>query len=91
VIRLEQETIINFNEDEQRAIVYTYNKPLRTKLNKLCKEYPDDFAVKRKDTTGSTTYEIPKQYISIRGPRKLTEKQKEEMRGRGKALHKFKE
>lgn len=36
--RYERETIISFNEEEQLASVYTHNKALRNKLNKLAQE-----------------------------------------------------
>lgn len=32
----EKETIINFNESETEAIVYTHNVELRKKLKKVC-------------------------------------------------------
>lgn len=89
--KYEQETIINFNEDEKTASVYTYNKQLKIKLDKLCKEYPQEFSLRTKDNTGSKTYIIPKRYVSIRGPRKLSEQQKNDMKKRGSNIHKYKE
>lgn len=38
----EQETIINFNEAESTASVYTHNKTLIRKLDKLTQERPGD-------------------------------------------------
>ena len=37
----EQETIINYNEAEKTAGVYTHNKALRRKLERLSQERPD--------------------------------------------------
>ena len=36
----ERETIINYNEAEQTASVYTHNKTLRRTLDKLAQERP---------------------------------------------------
>ena len=42
ISRLEQETIIGFNEAEATASVYTHNGALKRKLEKLAKEEDDD-------------------------------------------------
>ena len=38
----EQETIINFCEEEKTAGIYTHNKPLRRKLESLALDRPED-------------------------------------------------
>ena len=38
--RMEQETIINFNEAEPTATIYTHNPALRRKLELLCEQRP---------------------------------------------------
>ena len=40
--RYEQETIINFNEEEKTAGIYTHNKILRQKLAVLARDRPED-------------------------------------------------
>ena len=40
--RYEQETIINFNEEEKTASVYTHNGPLRRRLEQMAQERPKD-------------------------------------------------
>ena len=40
--RYEQETIINFNEEEKTAGIYTHNKVLRQKLAALARDRPED-------------------------------------------------
>lgn len=42
ISRLEQETIINFNEAEPTASIYTHNGALKRRLEKLAKERPAD-------------------------------------------------
>ena len=43
----EQETIVNFNEEEATANVYTQNRALRRKLDKLAQERPQECVVAR--------------------------------------------
>ena len=79
--RLEQETIINFNEAEQTASVYTHNKALRRKLDKLAAERPEDchFASEsRKGQAGD--YIVPKSWIRVKPPRIASEAQREAAR-----------
>ena len=40
--RYEQETIINFNEEEKTASVYTHNGTMRRRLEQLAQERPED-------------------------------------------------
>lgn len=75
----EKETIINFNEDEKTASVYTYNKVMTKKLDECCLKYPELFKIEKENIYGrhlSKTYTIPKKYVSIRKPKFLTEAQK---------------
>ena len=81
----ERETIINFNEAEPTASVYTHNKALRRKLDKLAEERPEDcrcVSESRGDQAGD--YIVPKTWIKVRPPRKLvlTDEQREAMRDR---------
>jgi hypothetical protein len=67
---LEKETIINYNEGETIANIYTYDKKI---INKMLKEGIQPI---ESDGFGGYTYEIPKKYIKIRIPRKLTEEER---------------
>lgn len=79
----EKETIINFNEDEKTADIFTYNKKMINRLLKLCEQFPELFKEKiNTNNDGSKTFEIPKKYVSIRTPRFLTEEQKEVIKDR---------
>ena len=73
----EKETIINYNEAEQTAIVYTHNKALRRTLDKLAQERPDDCHIDKVSHDGAATdYTVPKMWIKIRPPRIASEAQK---------------
>lgn len=77
----EQETIINFNETEQTASVYTHNKALRHKLDKLAEERPEDCHFARESRGGQAgDYIVPKSWIRIKPPRVLSKAQLEASR-----------
>ena len=74
--RLEKETIINYNEVEQEANIYTHSISLMARLDKLCNDFPKKYRLIEKDEF-SKTYMVSKKYIKIAKPRpELTEEQK---------------
>ena len=81
----ERETIINFNEAEKMASIYTCNKALIRKLNGFCKKRPDLYRLDEVDLP-SKTYIFPKKLVSVRCPKRLTEAQKEQFRKMGLEL-----
>ena len=70
ISRLEQETIINFNEAEALAGVAVYNGRLRRRLEQLILDRPDEVS---RDHNGD--YLIPKSWIKINPSLKLSEEQ----------------
>lgn len=75
--KYEMETIVNFNEAESVASVYTHNKALRRTLDKLAQERPEDCKVDRVSHDGAAAdYIIPKVWVKIRPPRIASEAQK---------------
>lgn len=77
VSRLEQETIIGFNEAEATASVYTHNGALKRKLEKLAKERPADVQLSRRYPEGAVEYTIPKRRVRVNATRILSEAQRE--------------
>lgn len=75
--RLEQETIIIFNEAEDVAEIYTHKKSWIKKLGRMCKDFPSQVKIKLFDDY-SKTYYVPKKLVNIRKPIVLTDKQKKE-------------
>lgn len=77
--RYEQETIISFNAGEQTATVYTRDRAVMRKLDRLAAEFPDIYKL-----TGQTdidkTYSMSKSHVSYRKPRKLSDEQREQAR-----------
>lgn len=84
--RLEQETIIVFNEQEQEAIIETFKSSLIKRLNKLCKEYPDKFKFVSEYTEGCRKYIVSKKYVRIGSPKIVSDEQREAMSKRAKKM-----
>lgn len=77
----ERETIINFNEGENAASVYTHNKALRHRLKQLAQEHPEDcrlFRTVHRDQ--AVEYYIPKAWIKIHPTRKISDAQREALK-----------
>lgn len=75
--RYEQETIVNFNEEEPTATVYTYNKSFQRKLQVLSEKFLKDVRLIADDQHGGVTYIIPKKWIKINPPRVMSEDQRQ--------------
>lgn len=76
--RYEQETIINFNEEESTASVYTHNRTLRRKLDKLAADRPNDCKLYRVSHDGQAAAEfyVPKWWIKVSPPRTVSDAQR---------------
>lgn len=88
ISRLEQETVIVFNQAEQTADISTFKSSWITKLKEFAKEYPDLVTFVKEDKYGCATFTIPKRCISLRSPKKkeISEEQRQAMSERAKAM-----
>ncbi len=59
--KIEKETIVLFNEGEDKANIYTHNAGLKKRLAAFAKKYPDLCNVQ-----GGVSYELAKSRLSIR-------------------------
>lgn len=84
ISRLEQETIINFNEAESTATVYTHNGALVRKLEGLADQRPDEVKRGRVFSDGGREYTIPKRWVKVNASRILSEEQKADIAARFK-------
>ena len=84
--RLEQETIINFNEAESTATVYTHNGALVRKLEELADQRPDEVKRDRVFPDGGREYTIPKRWVKVNASRILSEEQKADIAARFKRV-----
>lgn len=65
--KFEKETIILFNESEDKASIYTYNSGLKKRLKKFSRQYPQLCHLKEKNKYGGVEYLIDKSRLSIEG------------------------
>lgn len=75
----ERETIINYNYADDMASVYTFDKKLQNKLNRLAETRTDVEVVERCGEWA--TYKVPKNFIKVSPPRQVnyTDEQKAAM------------
>ena len=64
--KYEKETIINWNEAENLASIYTFNASLKRRLAEFSRKYPLLCRLERSTTEGSVTYVLDKSRLSIR-------------------------
>ena len=86
--RLEVATIIDFNEAEAEANVYTHNAALCRKLEALADQRPEEVKRGRSFPDGGREYTIPKRWVKVNAGPILTEEERERRRERAKATRK---
>lgn len=65
--RYEMETVINYNAEESMAELYTRDKSVMNKMDKMVAKQPDVYKLLKEDDWGKT-YTFPKRLISFRQP-----------------------
>lgn len=74
----ERETIVNLNEGEDVASVYTHSPKLRRRLNKLSADRPEECQLRSVSQDGQAAeYFVPKSWIKVSPPRIASAAQKE--------------
>ena len=66
--KLEQESIILYNEEESTASIYTHDPKLIRKLKRLAEKYPDKVYPDKAVHAGAVSYAVPKSCVSVREP-----------------------
>lgn len=79
--RHEMETVVNYNAGEQTATVYTRDKSVMRRLDRLVADYPDSYKLLNQ-TNIDKTYSMPKLYVTYRKPRAVSDEQREQARQR---------
>lgn len=64
--KYEKETIINWNEAESTASIYTFNADLKRRLAEFSRKYPQLCRLERSTPEGSVTYVIEQSRLSVR-------------------------
>ena len=73
---IEKETVINFNEAERTASVYTHNEALKRQLLELCRTHPEQVRQTAANGWGGLTFELPKKWLRVTPPRVLSPAQR---------------
>ena len=73
---IEKETVINFNEAERTASIYTHNEALKRQLLELCRTYPEQVHQTTNNRWGGLTFELPKKWLKVSPPRVLSPAQR---------------
>ena len=79
--KYEMETVVKYNAGEQTATVYTRDKSVMRRLDRLVADYPDSYRLLRK-TDIDKTYSMPKSFVTYRKPRAVSNEQREQARQR---------
>lgn len=75
--RYEMETVINFNEAETTADIYTHNRALRQKLETWALNRPVECRLVRTSHNGKAVeYIVPKAWLRVKPPRAMSDAQK---------------
>ena len=78
--KYERETIINFNELETEASIYTFHADLKRRLAEFSRKYPLLCRLESYTADGGVTYVLDKSRLSIRLVPPYSEKRKEAAR-----------
>ncbi len=73
---IEKETVINFNEAERTASIYTHNEALKRQLLELCRTHPEQVCQTAANRWGGLTFELPKKWLKVSPPRVLSPAQR---------------
>ena len=82
LLKIEQETIITYNQGEKEADVFTYDKTLQAKLDNLLGKNKD---IRTKGAhaafrdTGAKVYLVPKKWIKVSPPRVVSEENRKRL------------
>ena len=86
----ERETTIGTDDSTKQAEMITFNKALMRKMDKYCKDYPDDFKHVSDqvfdDKVEGKEYVFPWRLVTIRAPKKMTEEQRKSASARMKKM-----
>lgn len=87
--KVEQETIICFNNATKEANVFTYSSKLKKKILEYAELFPDMVQIQYTTDEGGVSAIVPKRTVGIRSPKKreVTDEQRERMSRIAKELN----
>ena len=75
--KYEKETIINFNEEEQFASIYTHNTSLKRRLSRFAARHPELCRLECVNINGGMTFSMDKSRLSFRMTEPYSEERKQ--------------
>jgi len=75
--RVEQETIILYNQEDKTAVCTTCDPSLKRKLDDLCEKSVE--ITKKTLSDDCEEYTFPRSWVKIKMPRQLTDEQRERL------------
>lgn len=87
----DRKTCISYNNAQDTATILTYNIKMKNHLAKLAEEHPDEVTLTGSGKDGSMLYSLPKEWVNIRPPRRLTEEQREAARKNARRMYEIKQ
>ena len=87
ISKLEQETVILYNEEEDTATVYTCSRKLKNKLLALREQRPQEVTRAEDDGECGITFTVPKKWIKVSPVKKVSDAQRERMSKIAKQRH----
>lgn len=78
----ERETTVNYTDADTVATVMSYNAAMAARLKRLLAEHPDEVTLVW-ESEGGVEVRLPKKWIKVQPPKKLSEEQLAGMRERG--------
>lgn len=80
----ERETIICFNEQSSTARVFTYNRKMSNYLREQASDPQTSCRLLEDNLNGGLTFEVPKRWVKVRHPRRISEEQRAAMAARAR-------
>ena len=83
--KYEQETIINYNQEEDMAQIYTCDRNLIRKIDAHIEKNHVNYCIRRDQL--SATYNLPKKFVKVVFSRQLSEEQRQKLALRMKTMN----
>lgn len=75
----ERETIICFNEQDNTARVFTYNRKMSNYLREQASDPQTKCRLLEDNLNGGLTFEVPKKWVKVRRTRQISEERRAEL------------
>ena len=82
VTKIEQETIINYNQAETEASIYTHDPRMIRKMAQLAQKHKGIALIREGD--GWVEYTFPKKWVKVNAPKQYSEEQRQLMAERAR-------